>query len=847
MAQLWHYRVHVESSSYAAAVAPKAYGKFFHDHEGKFFFKAVALQDWPDQLNLIQRLEAQAALEQLNEDHATGVVVEAAQAGEILALAARVGLRVLVRLRLDEQGLEVMGRSIEGWRSELETIVALRGHPALLGYLLDFQIPPEATCTRARLRETLAKIRTFDEHATFGLRHGAETRIPILPEEDFVYGEYAVGCEQDLEAYVVELHSWAEARPVIVAITGRPTESEAAPTHGYDASVADALAAGAAGVVVPCPDSFTVLRKSWLLEAPSVSPYLSLNGNCPPVAAAAPMVSVVICAYNAERTMRACLESLRHLTYPNYEVIVVDDGSRDETAAIGAEFAEFRLISQPNQGLSAARNVGLRAASGEIVAYTDSDCVVDPDWLTLIVAAMERRAFDGCGGPNYAPHEEGRIESCVAAAPGTPSPVLLSPGRAEHLAGCNMVFRKAALTAVGGFDSQFRTAGDDVDICWRLLHAGLSLGYCPAAFVWHFRRNTARGYYDQQRGYGRAEAMLYAKYPERFNRLGQIRWSGVIPGLARTIPAASWRGLFQRHSTGPDDSPLEPTPGLIAFLPQTVEWHLVAGLALLLSLAFGLRPWLSLGMLALGPLWALYYAMRVRLEKCHDGLRARSLVAFLAFTGPLVRALARYRLRGSARQRLQFMTSPRQRPTVDLLSRQLRLSYWKESYIQRERLLDRLGRLFTRARHPVMVAPQWSDFDLELHPSPWVRLEVKTATEEHENSRVKTHVLVRMRASGLARAALLSSIVFTLGAWAAGLDVPILLGAALFATSAVTTLGEMFESGRLAYRAIEASAAELDLTPLGTAISRARRAPTAVPTLGLPRVAAVERAQVVAD
>ena len=203
------------------------------------------------------------------------------------------------------------------------------------------------------------------------------------------------------------------------------------------------------------------------------------------------------------------------------------------------DFPEFRLIRQPNKGLAVARNVGMQAARGEIIAYTDSDCVVDPHWLTIAVRSMVENNFDGCGGPNYAPHEDGWIEASCAASPGAPCHVLVAGDRAEHLAGCNMLFAKAALEKIGGFDPQFTAAGDDVDICWRMLDAGFKLGFSPAAFVWHFRRNTLKAYYGQQRGYGRAEAMLYPKYPERFNLLGQIAWRGVIPGLARTIPGGS--------------------------------------------------------------------------------------------------------------------------------------------------------------------------------------------------------------------------------------------------------------------------------------------------------------------
>ncbi len=279
------------------------------------------------------------------------------------------------------------------------------------------------------------------------------------------------------------------------------------------------------------------------VDPDEILPFVALNGDCPPVLRQPPMVSVVICAYNAERTMEACLESLRKLDYPNYEVVVVDDGSRDRTAEISARFPEFRLIRQPNKGLSVARNVGMQAARGEIIAYTDSDCVVDSHWLRFMVGAMTANGFDACGGPNYAPHEEGRTEACVSASPGAPCHVLTAEDRAEHLAGCNMVFRKDVLQRIGGFDPQFTAAGDDVDICWRALDAGFVLGFCPAAFVWHFRRNTVKAYYNQQRGYGKAEAMLYLKYPDRFNALGQVMWRGRIPGLARTMPGVAGAGV----------------------------------------------------------------------------------------------------------------------------------------------------------------------------------------------------------------------------------------------------------------------------------------------------------------
>ena len=167
----------------------------------------------------------------------------------------------------------------------------------------------------------------------------------------------------------------------------------------------------------------------------------------------------------------------RLLNYPDYEVIVVNDGSRDRTLEIAESYPYCRIISQPNKGLSVARNVGAEAATGEIVAYTDSDCVADPDWLTYLVAKMETSGLAACGGPNFPPPEDSLVPAAVAVSPGGPTHVLLSDEVAEHIAGCNMAFRREALLGLGGFDPVYRAAGDDVDICWRFQDAGFVIGF----------------------------------------------------------------------------------------------------------------------------------------------------------------------------------------------------------------------------------------------------------------------------------------------------------------------------------------------------------------------------------
>ena len=125
-----------------------------------------------------------------------------------------------------------------------------------------------------------------------------------------------------------------------------------------------------------------------------------------------------------------------------------------------------------NHGLSHARNTGAAAAKGEVLAYTDSDCMADADWLYYLIGTLVSGDYAGVGGPNITPPAQNWIQACVAAAPGGPNHVLLTDTVAEHIPGCNMAFYRWAFEGVGGFDPEYRKAGDDVDFCWRIQQAG---------------------------------------------------------------------------------------------------------------------------------------------------------------------------------------------------------------------------------------------------------------------------------------------------------------------------------------------------------------------------------------
>jgi mycofactocin system glycosyltransferase len=230
-----------------------------------------------------------------------------------------------------------------------------------------------------------------------------------------------------------------------------------------------------------------------------------------------PSVSIIIPVYNRAGEIGSCLEALLALHYPadRREIIVVDDGSTDGTAAEVGRYP-VRVISQPqNRGQSAARNAGVRAARGEIIAFIDSDCIADPDWLQELVPYFQDARVALVGGYVDSFFRESRLDRYEEVQ----SPLNMGKATAFGSAAtsdfyvptCNVLIRKNAYLQVGGLDEDLRL-GEDVDLCWRLKERGCRLLYVPKGKVRHKHRNRLWEILRRRFDYGTSEGFLFSRH-----------------------------------------------------------------------------------------------------------------------------------------------------------------------------------------------------------------------------------------------------------------------------------------------------------------------------------------------
>ena len=208
---------------------------------------------------------------------------------------------------------------------------------------------------------------------------------------------------------------------------------------------------------------------------------------------ALPFVTVVVPAFNAAATIDDCVRSLLELDYPPelHEIVVVDNGSRDGTlAALEPYSSRIVVIGEARRGPSAARNAGIRNARGAIVAFTDADCTVEPDWLRELVVPLDDAAVGIAGGRILV--REGANEAELYGETIHDQRASILVWRPPYVIGMNWASRRAVLEEASLFDEDARRV-EDVDLSWRIGQAGYSLVYCPDAIVRHRNERTLVG------------------------------------------------------------------------------------------------------------------------------------------------------------------------------------------------------------------------------------------------------------------------------------------------------------------------------------------------------------------
>lgn len=235
-----------------------------------------------------------------------------------------------------------------------------------------------------------------------------------------------------------------------------------------------------------------------------------------------PGVSVVVAVLNASRTLPACLDALLRLEPAPQEIILVDNGSGDGSLDILQTFAEqhpartIHVLQEARRGAAAARNTGIRAATAEVVAFTDADCAPDAAWLRYLTRPLADPVV-------------GAVAGRVLAAPASSTLELFSALYTLHLPDrparhrrwtpweggfptANLGVRRSLLERLAGFDEELKIYGEDYDLCARLYALGSEIAYVPEAWVAHHHRTTLRSMLRQTFGFGRAHPNLLRRH-----------------------------------------------------------------------------------------------------------------------------------------------------------------------------------------------------------------------------------------------------------------------------------------------------------------------------------------------
>jgi GT2 family glycosyltransferase/sugar lactone lactonase YvrE len=761
---------------------------------------------------------------------------------DLLDEAARHGLRVMVGVPWSQHIAFLDSRASARTISKevVDQVRELGRHPAVALFALGNEIPAGVVRWHGR-RRVERFLRVLFERAKDAAPDALFTYVNFPPTE-FLDLSFLDVCafnvylhrQPELRAYLGRLQHIAGHKPLLLAEAGADSIREGLDGQAEITAmhVRTAFEEGAAGAIA------FAWTDEWWRGGYSVDDWafgLVDRARRPKPAARAvsaafaqapfpleqrrawPQVSVIVCAYNAADTIEDCLTALERQSYPDYEIIVVNDGSRDATGTIARRHPNVRTIDIPNGGLSAARNVGLAEATGTIVAYTDADTRADRDWLTFLVQPFLTSDVVGSGGPNVVPPDDPPAAQYIARAPGGPTHVLLDDRIAEHVPGCNMAFRRDALVSIGGFNPIYLRAGDDVDVCWRLQARGWKIGFASAALVWHHHRSSVKAYWRQQVGYGEGERWLMAHHPDKFLD-GRMLWHGRIYS-----PLPFVRSLWSERvnagvwGTAAFPSVYRTDVHPFAFLPHSVRWQMISfALAIAGAIVAGTtdHKWAAALLLTCGGVGVaatvaknVSYAARSNVDALAGSrLWHRAVVAYLHFLQPFARIVGQIRGILSPPQVAlpvaERQTSRGPRPSLGEAGRALLLltggvaedRYWSESWTSMERVLGQLTDWLRRSRgvRVIEIDEGWAhDRDVSVLAGRWAWIDVRALVEDHGSGKALLRVGTHLRPTtfGVLVAVLIATALLAAAITGVALRWPVAGIAAATLTAIVTAFG----------------------------------------------------------
>lgn len=233
------------------------------------------------------------------------------------------------------------------------------------------------------------------------------------------------------------------------------------------------------------------------------------------------MISVIIPVYNGQNVISNCLKALLNQNYPKnkYEIIVVDDGSTDDTVEIFSKFKKVRLIKQKHSGPAVARNFGASKSKGDILLFTDADCVQPKDWVRNMIEPFKDEEIAGVSG-TYKTLNKGSLIARFAGYEIEERHKSLSKKRFLDFIGTfSAGYRKKIFQKYGGFDTSFATSsGEDPELSFRMHKAGFKMVFQPKAFVYHRHPDSLYKFLKQKfwRGYWRV--LTYKKHKDKIFR-----------------------------------------------------------------------------------------------------------------------------------------------------------------------------------------------------------------------------------------------------------------------------------------------------------------------------------------